>query len=72
MAKRRVYFQAVVSTVVEIDLPDNELDPEAILEAAEEQVDFPDLCNQCGTGLELADDWKATALDGEPLTRIKA
>jgi hypothetical protein len=67
MAKHRILFQAVAATVIEVDLPDDITDPAKILEAAENQVDFPDLCNHCGDDIDLADQWKAVAKDGQPL-----
>lgn len=67
MATHRILFQAVATTVVDIELPDDVTDPAAILEAAEDQIDFPDLCNHCGDDLDLADQWTAIAKDGQPL-----
>lgn len=71
MAKHRIYFQTVASTVIEIELPDDVTDPEAITEAAEEQIDFPTLCNHCEgsrfQNLELGDEWKPITKDGKPI-----
>ncbi|MFF9786365.1 hypothetical protein [Streptomyces nigrescens] len=69
MAKHHIYFQTTASTVVEIELPDDVTDPEAITEAAEKQINFPTLCGPCegshAQNLTLSDEWTALYKDGK-------
>lgn len=76
MTKRvRVYFQAIASTSVEIDVPDEVTDSDDIVNLAYEQnPDFPTLCHHCSGGqfgkpeLELGDEWVPSENgDGVPI-----
>lgn len=68
MSMRRILFQAPATAALNVDLPDGVTDPTAVQEAAEAQgVDFPTLCNGCESHVDLSDEWKPAAMDGELL-----
>ena len=61
MPKYRLTFTNIASASIDIDT--DETDPEAIVEAAYDNADFPTLCAHCagwGSGYELAlgDEWQ--------------
>lgn len=74
MTKVRIYFQTFASTSIEVEVPDGITDPEEIAEYAQENANFPRLCNHCTGGtrfdrqsLELGDEWEPLRENGKPV-----